>query len=90
MFALALIAVLAVVDVLTTLEALRNPRLREANGLVAWLMRLGPVWILIKLAVTAGGLWLLRDQANPVNVWFAWGAAAIYATVVINNARLAR
>lgn len=88
--ALILIGILAMLDILTTVAALKNPRLREANGILAGLMRRGPLWIVVKLAVTAGAIWLLRDQENPVNVWLSWAVVALYAAVVLNNARLAR
>ncbi len=79
------VGVLAVLDVLTTIHALRKPGLVEANGIMAWLMRLGPAWIVVKLGVTAAAIWVLRDA--PV---LLWALAAVYAAAVANNWRLAR
>lgn len=76
------LAVLAALDVVTTLRALRRPNLREANPLLRWAMQRGTVWIALKLAVTAAGAWLMRDAPAGLAV-----VCAVYAAVVWNNWR---
>lgn len=82
---LALLAVLAVLDVATTLRALRKPGLREANPLLGWAMRHGRLWIVLKLAATAAGAWLLRDAPAGLAL-----ICALYAAVALNNWRQVR
>lgn len=80
-----IIGLLAVLDVVSTRRALRRPGNHEANPIIARLMRLGPVWIVIKLAVTAVAVWMAA--ASPL---LLAGIALIYAMIVARNFRLAR
>ena len=79
-----LLGVLAVLDVVTTLKALKNPKLKEANPLVRVMMKHGKVWIVVKLAVTIGAMWWL--QSAPL---LLVPIAAVYTYVVYNNAKQA-
>ena len=82
---LFLLGLLAILNVITTRKALRQPGVIEANPLIRWLMRHGNLWIAIKLAVTAGAAWALRDSPQ----WLAV-ICAIYAAVVYSNHRIGR
>lgn len=82
---LLVLVVLVILDTITTIRALRSPSLREANPILAWAMRHGRIWIALKLAVSAGAIWLLRDQTNPVTFWMTCGVAALYAAVISSN-----
>lgn len=85
--ALAVI-VLQVLDMTSTLAAIRRGA-REANPLVAWLMRrLGRVagLALAKGVGVALALALWRLDA----LWELWALAALYLWVVFHNRRVAR
>jgi hypothetical protein len=79
--------ILQALDLLTTVVALRNPRLAEGNGLLKPLFeRFGvlPALIVIKLAFV-GLLWWAAPQV-PVEILYA--LCAFYVWVVYNNIKL--
>lgn len=82
---LFLLGLLAILDVITTRKALSRPNVREANPVIRWLMGHGNLWIIAKLAITAGAAWALRDSPQ----WLAL-ICAIYAAVVYSNHRIGR
>ena len=84
--ALVCMAILQVADVWTTLRFLRNGTAREANPIIARLMRLpGPIWILVKLGVAGG---LSYGMLVTGAVAGLWAVNALYLWVVIRNYRV--
>ena len=80
---------LQVLDLLSTVIALRNPKLREANGILKPLMdRIGvlPALLLAKGALI-GLLWYWQDQIYVEEIYLL---IAGYAWVVFNNIKLIR
>lgn len=88
---LSLLVALAVADVVVTNAALKVPGLREANPLMQRLQdKLGRLWFVPKLAVTAVGVWLLYRTAAEAAVPMTALLILAYVWVVVNNWRLIR
>ena len=86
---LAVLIILQVLDLLTTVIALRNPRLTEGNGLLKPLMdRFGVLPTLIGVKVAFIGL--LWQAAPQVPVELLYLIAAGYCWIVFNNIKLIR
>lgn len=84
-----LLIALQALDVLTTVIALRNPKLHEANGLLRPLMdKFGtlPTLLLVKGVFIT----LLALFWREIQVELLYALAVLYAGVVINNIKLIR
>lgn len=81
------LVVLGILDIVSTRRAMKNPRVYEANKIVAWLMRHGNLWIAVKLAATVASAWALVAIADAPLMLAA--LCAIYAWVVRQNFKLA-
>lgn len=84
--ALIVLGLLMIADTVSTYIALRdsNGTLYESNPLLNWLMRVGGpyLWIIIKVVVSAGVLWLMfyAQLLGPVLLLIL-----VYAYVVHSN-----
>tara|TARA_R110002096_G_scaffold49122_4_gene130026 strand:+ start:124 stop:414 length:291 start_codon:yes stop_codon:yes gene_type:complete len=75
-------------DIYTTVYALRAPRAREANGIIAWLMaKLGKGWIVVKLAVSFGGAYAIFISGER---WLIIALAVLVMGVALSNYRIAK
>jgi len=76
-----------IADVVTTMIALRKPGLIEGNPVSAYLMsKIGHTgWILVKLALAFGALYLLIDYDL---IWPVWVIAGLVGAVAVWNYRL--
>lgn len=88
-----LLIVLQVLDLISTMVALRNPKLAEGNsfGLLQWFMdKIGvlPALVLLKAAFI-GWLWYFRDHPDMTDQVYVLLCAG-YAWIVVNNIRLIR
>lgn len=89
MIALYILIGLQVLDVITTLVALRNPKLQEGNKYLKWLMdRIGVAPTL--LAIKGGFIAWLYYVNHLVPQEILWLLCAGYAWVVRNNMNLIR
>ena len=79
---LALLGALVAADIVTTIRALRRPGTREANPLIRLAMRHGRLWIVLKIAISAGAAWLVRSNPGALAT-----VCAVYALVLANNLR---
>lgn len=79
---MALLGILAILDVVTTRQAMKNPRLKEANPVIRAMMKHGNLWIVVKVAATGFAMYQL--QGYPAVVF---GISAIYMFVVWQNAK---
>lgn len=72
---------LQILDILTTLAVLADPRGYESNGIVAKIMAMtGRAWPVVKLAITVPALYFYRE--DPL---ILWGICAVMTYVVIHN-----
>lgn len=87
MEAIFIIAVLQLLDVLTTVKALKNSNNIEANPLLAYLFkRFGVLPVLLVVKVVFLGLLVLTHQhIAPLALWLIAGG---YCAVVLNNYKL--
>ncbi len=86
---LYLLIALQVLDLLTTVIALRNPKLHEANGVLKALMdKFGVLPTLIVIKGAFVGLLILYWHQVPVEVLY--GLTGLYVWVVFNNIKLIR
>jgi hypothetical protein len=86
---LYLLIALQVLDLLTTVIALRNPKLTEGNGILKPLFdKLG---VLPTLLIMKGGFigWLLYVRAE-VPDWTLLLLCAVYLWIILNNIKLIR
>ena len=84
-----LLAMLQVLDVISTVVALRNPKLHEANGVLKALMvKIGVLPTLLLVKGLFIGLLILYWHQVPVEVLY--GLTALYCWVVYNNFKLIR
>lgn len=75
-----LMVFLQIADVMTTVKILGSGGV-ELNPVMAWMMRHGSLWILVKMAAAVGLTWYFF--ANP----FLWVLVAMQAAVVVWNYR---
>ncbi len=84
-FAFVIFLVLQVADVITTRKALARGG-REANPIVAWLMRrFGERWVVVKCG---GGLIAGVILMGTGAVFILWLVCAFYLLVILNNIRV--
>jgi hypothetical protein len=84
-----LLIALQIADVISTLVALRNPKLREANKFLLRLFELfgqAPTLIGTKAIFIAFFWWAHPYVYEPV----IWALCVFYAYIVVNNVRLIR
>lgn len=84
--AIYLVVALQVADLVTTVIALRNPRLGESNSVLRWLFeRLGviPTLVIVKGAVIALLVFGGREMGLPILAVLT----VLYVWVVVNNYR---
>lgn len=78
-------AVLTALDIHSTRQALKKPGAYEKNPVIAWLMKFGNAWIVVKIVVSAFAIWMAWG-----NLWVMVPLIAVYAYAVRNNYKLAR
>lgn len=89
MTALYVLIALQVLDVLTTMVALSNPKLREGNPILAKLFNTfgpAPVLVVTKVALL-GVIWYLLPN---IYIEAIWGLCAFYVWIVVNNIKKIR
>src|SRR5262245_60506330 len=83
---IALLAVLNILDLITTRRMIDTARGFERNPVMAWLFKMlpEPLWWLPKLALIPAllGLWFIGWPYGTIGVWLC---CVFYAAVVYNN-----
>jgi len=86
MTAFYILLALQILDLLSTVIALRNPRLKEANGPLAGLMKsIGTLPALV--AVKCAAMLIIWHFRADMGAWITL-LCGVYAIVIVNNIRL--
>lgn len=85
---LALYMLAQIADIYTTVRGLKLQNVREANGIVAWLMRkLGNGWIAVKLAVGLGTAYVIIVSGEQ---WMLIALTVFFFALAAWNYRIIR
>ena len=90
MIALYILIGLQIADLASTLVALKNPKLREANKVLVWLFGhfgVAPTLIGAKVLFIAFIWWAYPHIVLEGGEWVLWPLSAFYAYIVFNNVR---